>query len=52
MPSLSPMARQSADRVAKFWFCGLDGDTVAEWMASTPAALFLKASERVCLSGA
>ena len=51
MPSLPPMASESANRVAKFWFCGLGGDTVAEWTRSILTTPFRKASALICLSG-
>jgi hypothetical protein len=50
MPSLEPMTSESANRVAKFWFCGLRGDTVPEWTTLSPATLFGKARGLTCPS--
>ena len=36
MPRFATNASESANRVAKFWFCGLSGDTVTEWTSYEP----------------
>jgi hypothetical protein len=51
MPGSPPKASESANRVAKFWFCGLGGDTVTEWMSLSLATHSRKASTLTCLSG-